>query len=242
MKTKHPIDNFFKENLENHKEIPSDSVWEKLDDELGEEKRKTIPWMQAAAVALLVGLGGAFFYQNLYINSEDFYQPRSLENRVVFENFDDETDANLYYFQNQKESENVQVLAAADKLGNGNPILKNKEEDRSGNGISKKESDLRLDVENASGFAFAEEAGEEIEILSRQPETTPRVSFTLKLKPVSPALYDKNDAVAETKDFKEKVFAYAGDQMDNLLSGKKLEAPKMEKKPRLEIDLDKIFN
>ncbi len=257
MKENNPLDEYFKAGLEGHEIQPSASVWDKI--EAGVEtkgSRKTGVWLllRAAMITIFLGLSTWVFYQN-----NDF--------KVGDANPMEE----ITFTRPTITDSPAQSSAAKEEKGNESRKDSGKEEKTTTPEKEKKQSKvipiMTQPVKSKSIYVKAEEAPAVIDesMLVSSEKWTPDNSVVLdaervsankvtpikvkfKLKPATtPAFYaDNSERDVTTQEdkpgFKEKVYAYANNQFENLLAGRPLELPKPERKPQLEIDLGKIFN
>lgn len=249
MKEKNPLDEYFKQGLEGHETKPSASVWDKI--EAGtesEESKKGAGWylMRAAVVTILIGLSTWVFYQS---NSFESFDPDRIdEQHNVVTNTNEKADSDKEQKQQgnkaetgenqdkpKKESKDERVIPIMKEPTRNNTIYVNNEPKEA---LPEVADEKALDQqENWEPNSIALE-------VSEKDEVTP-VRVKVKLKPATTPAFYTDEALAkaeEKKGFKEKLYAYASDQFDNIKSGKPLELPKADKKPQLEINLGRIFN
>lgn len=90
-KNKENLDTIFRENLENHEVKPSRLAWERLENQLPKQEKKSAPfvwWAVAAAVALLLAVGSLLRSTDSQIEeqnllSEEITEPNSVETPPV---------------------------------------------------------------------------------------------------------------------------------------------------------------
>ncbi len=241
MKDKNPIDELFRERLE-HKELrPSDQVWSKIEANISSSngRRGNFYWMRAAVITLLVGVSSlVYFSQNQEVLTEvgpDKHQvaqeeqnPEPAKGNSEKTKTEDKSDKPAGDAQKQDAPRKKVV-----------PIMK-KSRVESHHFV---ELEPELIDENALEQEDTFEPGE---VNLKNPESTSMPVFKLKYTvPVTQkSFYANHEEPAGKPKLKERVFAYANNQFNNLLSGEPVELPKTDKKgkPQLEINLGKLFN
>lgn len=254
MKKQHPIDKYFKDGLEEHKTQPSEAVWEKISSELeSSQQKRGGGWymMRAAVVVLLVGISSLLYFQNHEAELMIDGDPVAVEENNT-------TSANKNKAETtEAAAENPEKEKGGKKEREAEPVKKEPKKSRKAIPLVHPNTNAQpIMVSNEKSPAVVDEAElmDEVEMaLTAQldPSKTvskkqPSLKVKMKLSPATArAFYADNQeqekVQEEDQDIKEKVFAYATDQFDNLRSGKRLELPRAERKPQLEINLDKLF-
>ncbi len=257
MKENNPLDEYFKKGLEGHEIKPSASVWDKIEagtQGRGKHKGGALLLLRAAMVTILLGLSTWVFYQNndFKLGEKDSleeisFTPTTVTDNPTATNTDDQNKGG----ESKKETDKEEKTTTPEKPKKEKkviPIMTQPVKSKSiyvNGGNTPEIADESLLATNDAWIPDNEVTLDAERVSATK--TTP-VKVKLKLKPATtPAFYaDKNkeDAAAgeDKPGFKEKVYAYANNQFENLLAGKPLELPKPEKKPQLEIDLGKLFN
>ncbi len=258
MKEKNPLDEYFKEGLEGHEILPSASVWDKIEAGVQtKSNRKAGVWLllRAAMITIFLGLRTWVFYQNndFKIGEGDKLEDITFTQPVV-------TDDPTGTATNKQDKGNEATKKETEKEEKAAPAEKVKKQD-------KVIPIMTQPVKSKSIYVKGDAAPELVDesMLVSNDAWTPDnsvvldagriaankltpVKVKLKLKPATtPAFYaegNRAESIAEEDKpgFKEKVYAYANNQFENLLAGRPLELPKPEKKPQLEIDLGRFFN
>jgi len=238
---KHPLDEFFKEGLSEHKLKPSSTVWEKIEAaQPATEKNKKGGWyvMRAAVVVLLIGLSSVLYYQNNPVDENWAVHPDNTET--------DGPDKE----KTNKDKEKTQTEVKSSKTETDSK--KSKKEKRAVP-IMRQNAGRQIYVANDEVTTPVDEADlqteEELLLadIDLKVESTPgpapiKVKFKVTPKAATQGFYaNREKSGEEKKDFKDKLYAYASSQFDNIKNGKPVELPKPEKKPQLEIDLGKFF-
>lgn len=250
MSDKHPIDELFKRQLEQHSIEPGKGAWAKIEAATQGKSSgfKPMYLMRAAVVTLLIGVSGWVYFQS---NSTSVVHPKQPVEVPTIGSHRGNPKAGASepvetpqqgQQQTTKDPEEPQKAEPTNKGAKKVPVMKMS----SGSGSKK--------VLAASGaIATFEEERASLELLSGEESLdpvrvaeayTPKVKFKLNLnKPVSKDWLAESETQKEAeKGLKDKVFAYANNQFQNFKQGKKLELPKAPKgKPQFEINLDKLF-
>ncbi len=247
MKANNPLDEYFKKGLEGHEIKPSASVWDKIEasTESGKSGKRAGGWffMRAAVITVLLGLSTWVFYQNQsYESPTDVIQVK--EHPIA---------VNKGNKEQSKTSTEEETTEGEEKKEKPAPNNKKKETPKA---IPVMKPPVRGGIYVSNGQSAPEIIDESqlreesawrpetvaLDVEEEGTELTP-VKVKVKLKPATtPAFYANSDKEEEQHGFKEKLYAYANTQFDNLLKGKPLELPKTEKKPQLEINLGRFFN
>ena len=241
MKEENPIDELFKKQLENRELKPSDAVWAKIEsgiDQGSTGKRKGYYWMRAAVVTLFMGLSTwVYFTQNqtalLHVEPGKVIRQDQEPEKQGAQKTDTEKKASGEK-KSQKKSEPVKREIV--------PLMRhsNVKDYR----FVQEEPEVADEEQLASNDDFEPESVE-LEVASEVKKPV------LKLKYVVPVTQKSFYANEEPEDettgkprLKEKVFAYANNQFNNLLNGEPVELPKSgaRGKPQLQINLGKLFN
>lgn len=252
MKEQNPLDEYFRKGLEGHETKPSASVWDKIEKATeSQSSSRGAGWyfMRAAMVTVLIGLSTWVFYQNqdFYDSGEGFIPVE--ETPVVINNKEPGTEEKSRKDLKKEEpasgaqKEKKESTRESDKQNKVVPIMKQP----AAKSIYVNNDQAVPEVIDEEVLATENQQWQPMEIALNVPaetanEVTP-VKVRVKLKPATtPAFYANQGEEEDRSGFKEKLYAYANTQFDNLLSGKPLELPKTEKKPQLEINLGRIFN
>lgn len=241
MKEENRLDKIFKENLSDHEIKPSESVWDRIEGELPQQKKRGggLYVMRAATVALLIGLSTWFTFDPSQPDST-LGNPTNIGTQI----------------QKEKEKNKEKEKGTKEKSG------KDKTSEKKENPKKETIPILRPRVKSNSKLLVSADpvpvvAEEELEDELLMDQVALRVDEELKPEPLRVkvryrpdmaigAFYEEEEQTTaeaeENPELKERVVAYASDQFNNLISGKPLELPKTEKKPRLEVNLGKWFN
>lgn len=247
MSDKHPLDEYFKEGLNEHKMQPSQSVWDKIEAAApAPEKSRKGGWyiMRAAVVVLLIGLSSVFYYQNHGVDENWAAAPDHTETKGPE--------------KEKKKTEDQQ------KGESGTSVEKKSESNEGGQEAKPKKKPVPI-MRQSTGrqiYVSNEDALSPIDESSLMDESKPmlaavdlkveeatkpapvKIKFKVKPKVTTQGFYpneESSEPAESKKDFKDRLYAYASNQFDNIKNGKPVELPKPEKKPQIEIDLGKIF-
>lgn len=252
MKEQHPIDKHFKDRLNDHKTTPSDKVWERISSELetGSGRNRSGGWymMRAAVVVLLVGISSLLYFQNHEValsTVQDSVATEGPENTDTKDKKQEPAAATgKKQSEDQPEKEGSEGTRPQKKTRKAIPIV-HPNNHTAPIVVSNEE---RMPEVDESQLYDEEEMVLTVELDPSRTEAKKEPNFKVRMKlnpATAKAFYanneDKPAEAEEDKNIKDKVFAYATDQIDNLKSGKRLELPKTERKPQLEINLDKLF-
>ncbi len=240
---KHPIDDFFRKGLEDHKTEPSPAVWEKIAAETGTTSESKGGWymMRAAVVVLLVGLSTWVYFEN----NDPGYLPehgKEVKNESATE---PKSPANSAGDAKDSSPEEKKKQPAVKKEI---PIMQKKSSRQSiyvaNEPLPEVVEDEFLATDDAMEMPVEQLNPDQVEEI-----TKPAVKVKIKLtKPITAStFYASNEGEEEVTEqselgFRERIYAYANDQFGNLLNGRPLELPKTEKRPQLEINLDKLLD
>ncbi len=246
MKEKNPIDELFKQGLENKEIKPSDAAWSKIEEAMMPEdsKKGGFYFMRAAVVTLLVGLSSWVYISN---NPLDF----GTDNPIP------PTSIDINGLDNTVAGSGDPVKGASTKSSTKSTTGK----DPKASSVKKKERKI-VPILRSSGSPLVKlvsiettisPAIEDLRMMDHEMFVTPALITEDENKqktqtigsPVTEKTYyaDKGETEEEKPvkklKFKERVFAYASDQFNNLISGEPLELPKTELNgtPKLEISL-----
>lgn len=242
---KHPLDEFFKEGLGEHKIQPSASVWDKIEEAQPEPSRNKGAWLilRAAVITLLIGLGVVFYFQNraVEINTNVVAGPE--HNEVVgpdkkttekeqskeAEDNKDKTETPKEEVKPKKKALPIMRQSSSRPIYVSNdPVLTPVDEG------ALEEENMTVAYENVS-----------LQLQEEKPSPAP-IKVKVKVRPrvATEGFYANVEEPKEEEarpSFKDRMQTYASSQMDNVLSGRPLEWPKVEKK-QIEIPLPKILN
>ncbi len=249
MSKKHPIDELFKQKLEGHKIAPSEATWEKiaLATQAKSSGFKPMYLMRAAAVVLLMGVSGLMYFQN---NTERIVKPVTQEVMHQQEAITPEKIEEIKLNEEVRVKEEPAVSAQVQEVVKSTKTVATSAQANNAKAAKKAISTKQNTVAVAAKTEIIESEVElpvkEIEVQTRKVADW-KPSVDLKLKAIAPVteewITESDVEKEEHKKLKDKVFAYANDQVNNLLAGKKLNFPKTPKgKPSLEINLEKLLN
>ena len=242
MKDKHPIDDFFKSALSEHKTQPGKNVWEKIEAETGTGNYRGAAWylLRAAVVVLMVSVGSWLFFNQTETNDNIAVNP---DTEINTETDNPEPTNKKDQPEKSNEAEKERKLEQERKKQKVMPIMKN--------GTNNPPIYVQyeaLPVEDDENELFNEDQST-LATVQLDPEQvkeyeTPKLKVKMKFtRPVTEdSFYAENDTTgAEQPAFREKLYAYANNQWENIRDGKKVELPKAGK-PKLQINLDKLLN
>ncbi len=243
---KHPLDEFFKEGLSEHKIQPSASVWDKIEEAQPEPSRKKGAWfiLRAAVVTLLIGLSTLLYFQNNDVDTTNnvVSSPEAIEvdgpeknnteqkqNKATEDN-KDKTETPKEEVKPKKKAVPIMRQSTSRPVYVSNDeVLQVIDED------ALYAEDMRIADANIALQLKAE----------RNAAATPiKVKVRLKPRAATEGFYanaDKSKEETPKPSFKDRMQTYASSQVDNVLSGKPLEWPKVENK-QIEIPLPKILS
>ncbi len=254
MSDKHPIDELFRQGLEEHSIEPSEKAWTKI--EAATQSKGASAGLRpghllrAAAVTLLIGLSSLLYFYN---HEESISTPQGEKGISVQPDkpgSGNDTPPSAGAAQPNK-TEPGKKEEPTKKTGNktkaGKPVKKSVPVLKRGSTGGNLRSYVYEEAEWEE--SFAQENMPALEEVALNPARVaeldkPKVSIKLRYtRPVSGDWAAETQAQKEKqKDLKDKIFAYANNQFNNLKAGKGLELPEAPKgKPQLEINLDKIF-
>lgn len=252
MKRKHPIDEYFRKELEGHKTAPSASVWDKIEAQTESKSRKRggVYLLRAAVITLLVGLSTYFYFED---NSNSLMTVEPVKTPVTTVDVDEEA-GNTDSPSKKEEGEDPKEAgdkASSDKAEVKEQPKKTKPQKLPSPQVSNRQrfvnnashTDELLDVVDEETLLAADEAliTEELKV----EETPKRSRIRVKLSPNTiKSFYAETEVEADNKnqDLGNRMLAYANNQVSNLVNGRKLELPKTQSKPQLEINLPRLFN
>ncbi|WP_417590736.1 hypothetical protein [Owenweeksia hongkongensis] len=243
---KHPLDEFFKEGLSEHKIQPSASVWDKIEEAQPEPSRKKGAWfiLRAAVVTLLIGLSTLFYFQNNdvetnnnVVSSPDIIEVEGPDKNNAAQKQNKATEGNKDKTETPKEEVKPKKKAV--------PIMR---QSTSRPVYVSNDEVLQVIDEDALYAEDMKVADADISLqlkAERKAAATPiKVKVRLKPRAATEGFYANADEAEEETprpSFKNRMQTYASSQMDNVLSGKPLEWPKVEKK-QIEIPLPRILS
>jgi len=243
---KHPLDGFFKEGLNEHKIQPSASVWNKIEEAQPEPNHKKGAWLllRAAVVALLIGLGVVFYFANreVEVNQNVVTGPDNFEVEGPEKN-NSEQKQNKATEENKDKTDTPKEEAKPKKKAV--PIMR-----QSTSRPIYVSNDAPLQPIDEEAF-FAENTEVaftdiSLQLKEEKKHTATPIHIKVKVKPraATEGFYANTDEPNEEEQkpsFRDRMQTYASSQMDNVLSGKPLEWPKVEKK-QIEIPLPRILS
>lgn len=242
---KHPLDEFFKEGLSEHKIQPSASVWGKIEEAQPEPSRKAGAWMilRAAVITLLIGLGVVFYFQNrnVEVNQNVVTGPDNFEVEGPEKNNSDQKQSKSAEENKDKTDTPKEEVKPRKKAvpimrqSTSRPIYVSNDE-------VLKPVDEEVLEEDEMLVAYADV---ELDVEEEKQIPAPiKVKVRVRPKAATEGFYANAEEPKDEESrpsFKDRMQTYASAQMDNVLSGKPLEWPKVEKK-QIEIPLPKILN
>ena len=257
MKENNPLDEYFKEGLKGHEIQPSASVWDKIEAGVQtKSNRKAGVWLllRVAMITIFLGLSTWVFYQNndFKIGEGDkleditFTQPG-----VTVDPTGTSADKQDKGNDVKKDSDKEEKTTTPEKVKKEKRVIPIMTQPSKSKTIYVKGEASPAVVDESvlvSNDAWAPDNSVVLDAGRIATNKVTPVRVKLKLKPATtPAFYADNNTANAAADedepgFKEKVYAYANNQFENLMAGKPLELPKPEKKPQLEIDLGRFFN
>jgi hypothetical protein len=208
MNSKHPIDELFKNKLENHEVAPSADLWNRVEGQLEQKEGGTFSWKAIAAAVVFVLASGAFFYIENQ-GARNFEKPTDLPTMQPVTVAPTTTPATIIK-QAPTDSELSEARKEMAEVYSGS-------------------SQKTVSTERQTAqFDFEDSYYEPIE-LYEQPMIVAeaRVEKASKNKlniSINPEKYTMADA-----SFGEELNSYTNNQLDNISSGKSLEAPPLEK-------------
>ncbi len=238
MKEQHPIDELFQERLEKHKTQPSDKVWEQITSEINPESRGFGGWfaLRAASVSLLIGLSGwLYFYTPVF--SDPTPNNKSQEQVRDNQNKQGNAEPTATEIQEEKEKrpvETIEIIRPVKVNKNSRYLVSNQLPVAD-------EEDLETD------FPLFADTRLDVDEIDQEMEKSKKIKIRLKYNTASTTgrLYaeEKNGEIPEP-EFTERLLAYAGTQLNNIVNGEPVELPKTKGKPQLELNLNlgKLFN
>jgi len=250
MRRKHPIDEYFRKELEGHKVAPSASVWEKIETQTQSKSKKRggVYLLRAAMITLLVGLSTYFYFED---NSNSLMTVEPVNTPVTTVDVNEEDSS---ADSPSKKEEGEDRKEAEDKTGSDKTEVKNEQKKAKPQRLPSPQVNTRqryventtqsnelMDVVDEEAL-FAEEEpliSEELKV-----EEKPRKSrIKVKLSPNTiESFYAEAQEEEKDKDLGNRMLAYANTQVSNLVNGRKLELPKTQSKPQLEFNLPRLFN
>lgn len=246
MSDKHPLDEYFKEGLNEHKMQPSQSVWDKIEAAApAPEKSRKGGWyiMRAAVVVLLIGLSSVFYYQNHGVDENWAAAPDHTETKgAEKEKKTEEQQKSESGTSVEKKSERKEGGQEAKPKKKPVPIMRQS----TGRQIYVSNEDVLSPIDESSLMDESKPmlAAVDLKVEEATKPAPVKIKFKVKPKVTTQGFYaneDSSEPAESKKDFKDRLYAYASNQFDNIKNGKPVELPKPEKKPQIEIDLGKIF-
>lgn len=241
MSDKHPLDEYFKEGLGEHKMKPSEAVWEKIQAAQPAPPQRKGGWyiMRAAVIVLLIGLSTVFYYQNNlpgedWVNTEVEHKVADPEKKSKDKGQEKEQGDKEQKTETEKNVEKPNNKAVPIMRQNtGRKIYVANDE-------ILQPIDERLLADESEDVLMADVS---LKVEQKAKPAPLKVKFKVAPKAATEGFYANNDKPEEKREaFKDKVYAYANNQFDNIKNGRPVELPKPDKKPQLEIDLGRIFN
>lgn len=245
MSDKNPIDELFKQKLKGHKIAPSNAAWEKIATatQVKSSGFKPMYLMRAAVVILLMGVSGLVYFQN---NTERILKPDTID---ILPQKVQVAPAEVEQIEENKAPVDVAQIEATKSVMEVAAVtsIPLKGVKTTGSVAAKEPKTTNNIIIPVTEIIDIEAAQIPDEKLDARKVADWKPKVELKLKATIPVteewMKESNVEKEDDKKLKDKVFAYANDQMNNLLSGKKLNFPKTPKgKPSLEINLDKLLN
>lgn len=247
MKRQHPIDEFFHRELEAHESKPSAAVWDSIQKEIPQQQKNKawgIYLLRAASITLLLGMSTLFYFER---NAEDLIPGEPIKNTPV-----GTTDRSEGEDKSASQEEEQSPGKKTESEEGKNEVSPEDKPKLVAPSVSRKQrfvdntqlKDLP-EINEAELWASEEEPllSESLKVEDK-PE---RYRIKVKLSPntIKSFYADSgadNEAVDQAKPgFGDRLFAYANDQVNNLVNGRKLELPKTETKPQLSFNLPRII-
>lgn len=254
MKEKNPIDELFKQGLEQKELTPSDAVWEKIQEviEPEESKKGGFYLMRAAVITLFVGLSSWVFLTNTTNGGgTSFGDP----NVTGIEIMDNSGTLNTVATNTDETEPKTSTPTEPKKSikSTKEPIKKRVIKPTMGGTTIKRQryvaNDLDVFPVAAEDYSMQDQEllqAEELQLEKNENKNNFKLRYRV---PVTKGTYYADKGTQEIENapkpkFSERVFAYASDQVGNLISGDPLELPKTDTKvnPQLEISLGSLFN
>ena len=242
MKEKHPIDDYFKKALEDHTTPPSSSVWDKISAESSQSAKTGTGWylLRAAVVVLMVGVGSWLYFEQ---QKSPVVASQPVEEHRAEDEASKEQSTKKEASENTKDQEEIkqELERKKDKVM---PIMRNRPSVQPVYVVNEPEMEV---VDEEELYAEAPEQVASVSLDPQQIKAYSRPEVKLKFRLSSPVtestFYATTDSLSREKDqdIRDRLYAYANDQWENILSGKSVELPKT-RKPHLEINLNRIFN
>ena len=228
----HPIDQYFRDQLGDLEREPSAGVWDKIAEEIPQQKsNKRAVYLRAASVALLLGLSSVWFINESGIFSNE--EPSVVNARPKA--------------MPRLEADSHRQIAASPDFAELPPIAqssnKPKKQEAGKTEIQKQQPLPYMATVNEEALDAAHNEYYAVNAVALDTSVwNPSVRFTVKLP-----REDELDALDEGKLEKErklqqKLWAYTTSQVENLLNGRKPELPKTKTRPVLEVNLSNIIN
>lgn len=221
MDDKKDIGKAFKERLEELQESPSDLIWNKIESELDQKKKRIIPfWIKIAGVAvLLLTIGGVLVQKNRKTDAktEITNQNKSIKNKeeVSKENNTDYPLGNKKDYQISTENKNVKKTNKKNELDNTNNISIPK---RNNTSISKNKSiENRENSQSNNSHSYAK----------KQKYKTTNLNKTTKVDRFS-SKYIDNNKVKEKREFATTIYHPISSKKYNYLNFCFAELPKIK--------------
>ncbi len=245
MSKKHPIDEYFKKGVSEHSTKPSAAVWDKIEAANNGGNSKKAGWylLRVAVLTLFMSLSSLTFFNTSGLDELKFDEntvlrtgPETKKKKEVKPASKTEKGKTQNKEVKPKtKTTKKQVPILRQQLPNKMPILVNND----GAAVSKEvpvvDENKLAEQEGDNDIATADV------VLENVPDDfVVRLKFKLK-NPNTVRAFEQAQPEEEKKAFKEKLYAYANSQINNVRSGKPLELPKTGK-PRIEISPKKLFN
>ena len=241
MKEKNPIDDLFRDRLEAHAQKPSANVWDSIESGIEPKQKRVAPlfMLRAASVALLIGISSVWYFNQ---HQDDLTHIEVDRGKNVAET-KKEGPATTKQPEEQGPEKKKPAKKEAEEKEKTVPVM---------NSRPSKSHQIFVSTEIPP---VKEEVDEQIEAQTEllpledlekpTQNSTPKIKVRFKVNPTVTGYYadaQKEDLVETQKPLKEKVWAYASNQVGNIINGRKIDSPIKKGKPELEINLPEIFN
>ncbi len=244
MKSKNPIDSYFKRSLEKHETKVSPEVWEKVVAATESDAGRGMAWyfMRAAVVVLMISIGTWYIVDYPQGDPGIVVQPDVEEgdgNTNTKKSTTDpkeksdkpEESPKATEKESDEEKKRKKVMPIMKQSQSRSPIYVNHEPLME---FNERELERFEELKLATIALDPEE-------LAAYDQTKPSLKLKLTQPVTESAFYSEEPGTVNDKDLKTKLYAYANTQFDNIRNGRPVELPKTGK-PQLQINLNRIFN
>lgn len=231
-KEQNPIDQHFRDQLQDLEREPSAGVWDKIAEEIPQQKsNKRVLYLRAASVALLLGLSSVWFINENGIFSSEEPSVVNASPKVL----------------PRLQADSPRRVAATPDFAELPPIAQSGTTHKSrdeGKAESRKQKPLPyMATVNEEALDAAHREYYAVNAVALDTSAwNPRVRFTVKLPQEGDLDALDEGKLEKQKKLQEKLWAYTTSQVENLLNGRKPELPKTEARPVLEVNLSNLIN